>query len=89
MVTCIRGEYAELVSVAIDPGERRSGAATVLMTSTLRRLRLRGIRRLRLMVRAGNRAARAFYEKFGFRALRKVPRYYENGGDGVLMSKEW
>jgi ribosomal protein S18 acetylase RimI-like enzyme len=38
MVTCIRGERAELVSVAVDPAARGRGAASALIESTLRRL---------------------------------------------------
>ena len=91
MVTCIRGQgdsgRAELVSVAVDPAARGKGAASALMQSTLRRLRLRGTKRLGLMVRETNQVARAFYEKYGFQKGRTVRGYYEDGGDGRLMSK--
>lgn len=87
MVTCIRGEQAELVSVAVDRAARRMGAASALMESTLRRLRRRGIARIGLMVRADNDKARAFYERYGFEKVRRVPRYYEDGGDGWRMAK--
>src|SRR5690242_6930924 len=67
MITCIRGgsrgSSAELVSVAIDPKRRQGGAASALLDSTLRRLRRRGITRLRLVVRVNNSAALLFYEK--------------------------
>jgi ribosomal-protein-alanine N-acetyltransferase len=88
MVTCIRGEQAELVSVAVDRAARRMGAASALMESTLRRLRRRGIARIGLMVRTTNDQARAFYERYGFEKVRRVPRYYEDGGDGWRMAKE-
>ncbi len=88
MATCIRGEQAELVSVAVDPAARRHGAASLLMDSTLRRLRLRGIVRIRLMVKVSNRKARAFYEKYGFEKVRIVAKYYEDGSDGLLMAKK-
>lgn len=91
MVTCTRGQgalgRAELVSVAVDPAARGQGAASALMDSTLRRLRLRGIGRFGLMVRVTNREARAFYEKYGFRKVRTVRKYYEDGGDGWLMAR--
>ena len=86
MITCARGDQAELVSVAIDPAARRTGAATSLLESTLRRLRRRGVTRLRLMVKWNNREARNFYEKHGFRKVRIVRRYYEDGADGLLMA---
>jgi ribosomal-protein-alanine N-acetyltransferase len=87
MIACIRGEQAELVSVAVDPGARRRGAASALMESTLRRLRRRGIARIGLMVRVTNDRARAFYERYGFEKVRRAPRYYEDGADGWRMAK--
>jgi len=91
MLTCIRGggrtPVAELVSVAVDPAARRSGAASALLDSTLRRLRRRGATRLRLVVRAANHPAVAFYEKYGFRRVRVVRGYYEDAGDGIAMTR--
>jgi ribosomal-protein-alanine N-acetyltransferase len=88
IVTCIRGDRAELVSIAVDPGARGKGAGSALLTSTLRRLKRRRVARLGLMVRLSNDPARAFYEKYGFRKLRRVPGYYEDSEDGLLMSKD-
>jgi ribosomal-protein-alanine N-acetyltransferase len=88
IITLVRGAgRAELVSVAVDPAVRGSGAASALLESTLRRLRQRLVARLHLVVRVGNRAALAFYEKYGFRRLRRVPAYYGTGRDGVAMSR--
>ena len=82
------GNRAELVSVAVDPPFLGKGAASALMDSTLRRLRRRGITRLGLMVKVTNQPARAFYEKYGFRKLRRVARYYEDGADGLSLAKD-
>src|SRR5437763_629857 len=82
------GQTAELVSVAVDPAYTGKGAASALMDSTLRRLRRRGVTRLRLMVKITNRRALAFYEKYGFRKIRRVARYYEDGADGLSLSKD-
>jgi ribosomal-protein-alanine N-acetyltransferase len=91
MVTCIRvgrgAARAELVSVAVEPAKRGGGTASALLESTLRRLRRRHVERLNLVVRAGNRPALAFYEKYGFRRIRRVPRYYEDGADGIAMAR--
>jgi ribosomal-protein-alanine N-acetyltransferase len=88
MIACIRGERAELVSVAVDPAARRKGAASALMESTLRRLRRRGIARISLMVRVANDRARAFYERYGFEKVGRAPRYYEDGADGWRMARD-
>lgn len=91
MITCLRGgpggAAAELVSVAVDPSSRQSGAASALLESTLRRLRRRGTRRLHLIVRVNNLPAQGFYRKYGFRRLRVVRGYYEDGGDGIAMTR--
>jgi [ribosomal protein S18]-alanine N-acetyltransferase len=91
MVTCMRGsrapDAAELVSLAVHPESRGRGAASTLMRGTVRRLRLRKVLRFSLMVRVSNETARRFYERNGFRKLRTVSGYYEDGEDGVLMSR--
>src|ERR1035438_5748892 len=89
-IACIlaAGARAELVSIAIDPAFLGSGAAAALMESTFRRLRLRKIARITLIVKITNLRARRFYEKFGFRKLRRAPAYYEDGADGILMAKD-
>jgi [ribosomal protein S18]-alanine N-acetyltransferase len=88
IITCIRGDRAELVSIAVDPASRAKGAGSALMASTLRRLRRRKVTRIGLMVKTTNAPARAFYENFGFHKVRIVRGYYEDGSDGVLMSRE-
>jgi ribosomal-protein-alanine N-acetyltransferase len=88
MITLARGSArAELVSVAVDPAARGSGAASALLERTLQRLRRRQVARFHLVVRVGNRAALAFYNKFGFRRIRRVPGYYGAGRDGIAMSR--
>jgi [ribosomal protein S18]-alanine N-acetyltransferase len=86
MIACIRGDRAELVSIAVAPKERGRGAATVLMDSALRRLRRRKVARFVLMVKVSNAAARAFYGKYSFERVRLVRKYYEDGADGVMMA---
>ena len=87
MITCIRGDRAEVVSIAVDPRFRGRGAASALMDSTLRRLKRRKTARLILMVKVSNTEARAFYMKYGFEKTRLVRKYYEDGADGLLMAR--
>jgi [ribosomal protein S18]-alanine N-acetyltransferase len=88
MITCLCGDRAELVSVAVAPPARQRRAASALMDSTLRRLRRRRVTRIHLMVRVGNRKARSFYEKYGFHKVRIVRRYYSDGADALMMARE-
>ena len=87
LIACARGERAELVSIAVDPAARGQGAASALMESALRRLNRRRAARLSLMVKTANREAEACYLKYGFRKVRRVRGYYEDGSDGWLMAR--
>jgi len=78
---------AELVSIAVDPKHRGKGIASVLMDSTLRRLKRRGVVRFHLMVKVTNQTAIRFYEGYGFQKGAIVRRYYEDDADGLRMLK--
>ena len=88
-ITCITQRLlvrrAGLESIAVDPAARGKGAADALLAATLRRLKVRGIPWIGLMVKVTNERARAFYVKHGFRKVRRVTRYYEDGEDGYLF----
>jgi ribosomal-protein-alanine N-acetyltransferase len=85
IIACVDGRDGEIASLAVHPDYRRRGLAAVLIGRALRELRAAGIRRVELMVRVGNTAGEQLYRSFGFRRVRAVSRYYEDGGDGFLM----
>jgi ribosomal-protein-alanine N-acetyltransferase len=87
MVTCADARRAEVVSIAVDPRFQRLGIGTALMTHSLTGLKESNVRRVDLMVRETSRHAVRFYRRFGFTRVRRVRRYYENGGDAVHMRK--
>jgi ribosomal-protein-alanine N-acetyltransferase len=86
-VACASLTNAEIASLAVHPDYRRRGVALALMRHILRQLRAVRIRRAELMVRTGNLAGVQLYRSLGFRRVRMVPRYYEDGGDGFLMAR--
>ena len=89
-IACIprsRPEIANLISIAVVPEFRGKGAASLLLSSTIHRLKLRGVNRLTLMVRQSNATAIRFYQRHGFEMLRRAPKYYENFEDGLLMRR--
>jgi ribosomal-protein-alanine N-acetyltransferase len=88
MISCIRGEEAELVSLAVDPSARSKGVASALMESTLRRLRRRSIRRISLTVKVTNAKARSLYQRYGFEQVKKAPLYYGKSGNVWHMAKD-
>jgi len=78
---------ASLESIAVHPRARGKGAASSLLKSTIRRLKLQGVVRITLMVRSSNAVALQFYQRRGFAAVRRAPGYYEDGAEGLLMRK--
>ena len=90
-IACMRETRGNLVasleSIAVVPRSRGKGAASSLLKSTIRRLKLQGVCRITLMVRRSNAVAMQFYQRRGFSAVRRAPGYYEDGEEGVLMRK--
>ncbi len=87
LIGCARRDRAELISIAVDPAARGAGVASALLISLFRRLRARGVARISLMVRRSNLAAEALYRKHNFEKIRIAPGYYEDGTDGILMTR--
>ena len=91
-ITCISRrllrQRSELVSIAVLPADRGKGVADALMRRTLGALRRRGVPRLGLTVKVSNGRARAFYERYGFCKVRRIPGYYEDGEDALALRLE-
>ena len=49
--------------------------------------RRRDVRMVRLEVRSINTCAQQLYRTLGYIVTQRLPRYYSNGGDGLLMIK--
>jgi len=75
-----------LMNIAVDPGRRRKGVATALLTALLERIEDgSGDAQLTLEVRPTNAGAIALYERFGFRSVGTRPRYYQDNGEDALI----
>jgi len=74
--------------LAVHPQRRGEGIGRLLLSTAIQRVRATGVVSVKLEVREGNEAARSLYRSFGFRALRRVPRYYDDGEDAVVMLLE-
>ena len=85
IITCNTSKDAELVSIAVDPGDRRKGVGRALLDATLAQLRPLSLRAWWLMVATTNHSAIRFYEKYGFARKRRTKRYYGPGRDAWRM----
>ena len=82
---CARYEEAfHIMTIAVDPGHRRSGIASALLDGVLARAGEDA--NYTLEVRVSNAGAIALYERYGFRGVGTRPRYYaDNGEDAIIM----
>jgi ribosomal-protein-alanine N-acetyltransferase len=80
-----RRTRAEVHSIAVAPAARGRGVAMALLKRTLALLRRRGFGTVSLNVRLENKAAIGLYRKLGFRRVRRVNAYYDDGAPSWRM----
>jgi ribosomal protein S18 acetylase RimI-like enzyme len=76
-----------VTTLGVSPEHRRRGIAGRMMEKVEDGFRRRDVRIIRLEVRAINTGAQQLYRNLGYIATQRLPRYYSNGGDGLLMIK--
>ena len=76
-----------VTTVGVAPEHRRRGLAHRLMQKAEDGFRRRNVRIVRLEVRSINTGAQQLYSNLGYSVTQRLPRYYSNGGDGLLMIK--
>lgn len=76
-----------ITTIGISPEHRRRRLASALLERVEDGFRRRGARIVRLEVRASNIPAQKLYLSLGYSVTQRLPRYYSNGGDGLLMMK--
>ena len=81
-------EVAEVAIVAVAPEMRRRGFGRRLMEALIDEAAKRGAQKLFLEVRVSNFAAQRLYEDVGFSVLNVRKRYYADGEDALVMTKE-
>jgi len=73
-----------IMNIAVDPGQRRRGIATTLLSALLERSE-QPQARYTLEVRQSNAGAISLYERFGFKAAGMRRRYYQDNGEDALI----
>jgi ribosomal-protein-alanine N-acetyltransferase len=76
-----------ITTLGVAPEHRRRGIAGKMLARVEEGFRRRRVSTVRLEVRSVNAGAQELYRKLGYAVTQRLPRYYSNGGDGLLMVK--
>ena len=76
-----------ITTLGVAPEHRRRRLANRMLLKAEDGFRRRNVRIVRLEVRSVNLGAQDLYRKLGYTVTQRLPRYYSNGGDGLLMIK--
>jgi len=80
----MRGMEGHVLSIAVNPKERRRGVGRGLMGRVAEELKARGASRIVLESKKGNPAI-DFYLTLGFRQVGTIPGYYDDGSEAISM----
>ncbi len=76
-----------ITTVGVAPEHRRRQLGQRLMSEVEKGFKKRNVRIVRLEVRSLNIPAQRLYQHLGYAITQRLPKYYSNGGDGLLMLK--
>jgi ribosomal-protein-alanine acetyltransferase len=76
-----------ITTLGVAPEHRRRGIARQMLAKVEHGFSRRDVRIVRLEVRSINNGAQQLYRELGYMVTQRLPRYYSNGGDGLLMLK--
>jgi len=82
------GPTGHIITIDVAPTARRSGVGSLLLRAAEDRLQASGSRAVGLETAVDNLAALTFYKRHGYSVVRTLPRYYSNGVDALVMTKE-
>ena len=83
----VNNEIGHITTIGIAPEHRRRGLGEKLLDHIENTLRKKDVSSIYLEVRVSNSPAQKMYLKYGYEIIQKVTRYYHNGEDAYLMSK--
>ena len=78
-------DEAEILTLAVDPGQRRRGIGTALLGAAMARATKLGAAFMFLEVAVTNDAARALYAAHGFTEAGLRRHYYTDGTDALIL----
>lgn len=83
--TWVLFDEAHITNVAIAPSCRGKGIGLELMRELMKIVKTLGANAMTLEVRPSNTAARALYEKLGFKSVGLRPGYYQDTGEAAMI----
>jgi len=81
-------DEGHIISIAVDKNYRRLEVGSKLVETSIEVFKKFEVKIIKLEVRVGNKGARKFYSKLGFKEEKIVENYYEDLEDAVIMFKE-
>jgi ribosomal-protein-alanine N-acetyltransferase len=78
-------DIGHVKDLAVADAARRRGIGRSLLVQSLVALAVAGAAVVKLEVRESNDPARTLYRDVGFDVVRRVPRYYRDGEDALVM----
>ncbi len=82
-----RNGIGHVITIDVLPEGRRNGIGSRLLEAAEQRLRNSRCDRVRLETSVDNTAAQKFYERHGYAVAKKIPEYYSNGADALVLMK--
>jgi [ribosomal protein S18]-alanine N-acetyltransferase len=81
----VAADEAEILTLAVDPGQRRRGVGSALLSAAMARAANLGATLMFLEVAVTNDAARALYAAHGFTEAGLRRHYYTDGTDALIL----
>lgn len=81
-------EEAEVLNLAVAPGNRRKGEGSALLQAAVEAFRRGGVNRVYLEVRESNASGIAFYEKHGFCKAGRREGYYRDPNEAAIVMEK-
>ena len=78
----------KIISLAVSPLRRQKGTGTLLAKFLIEHFKKKGAKEVSLHARIENEEGISFYRNLGFKIIKTVKNYYQNGDDAYLMIKE-
>ncbi len=81
----LSGARVSVSLLCVSGSARRRGIGTALLDHLMLAARMEGMRSVQLEVKTTNLQAIRFYEHRGFMRTEELPRFYNDGSDGIRM----